>query len=131
MEPPSDRCAFVGPGQQFGRMEHGAMNDQINHQGETVNTTGHDANAASTPKTGLFATLRGLLGGQGSGAPAYAFGPARASRPPATLSRRTVSLLAVKRTPALLCALVTLATCAFAVSSAFALTNPERAYEMV
>jgi hypothetical protein len=107
-----------------------AMNDQINHQGETVNIKGHDANAASTPRMGLFATLGGLLDGQGSGAPAYVSRPARASRLPATLTRRTVSLLAVKRTPTLLCVLVTLVVCAFAASSALALTNPERHYEM-
>jgi hypothetical protein len=37
-----------------------------------VRTTEHTANPASTPKTGLFATLRALLHAQGSGAPSRA-----------------------------------------------------------
>jgi hypothetical protein len=39
-------------------------------QGDKVKTTEHTASPASTPKTGIFATLRGLPRAQGSGTPA-------------------------------------------------------------
>jgi DNA-binding beta-propeller fold protein YncE len=45
-----------------------------------VNTTGHDANAASTPKAGLFAALRGLLTGKGSGLSKISFSQAGQTR---------------------------------------------------
>ncbi len=45
-----------------------------------VNTTGHDANAASTPKTGRFAVLSGLLRGEGGGLSKISFGQAGQAR---------------------------------------------------
>jgi DNA-binding beta-propeller fold protein YncE len=45
------------------------VNHHITNQGEQVKSTEHTANAAVTPKTGRFATLRALLQAQGSGAP--------------------------------------------------------------
>jgi DNA-binding beta-propeller fold protein YncE len=44
--------------------------NRITTKEQKVITTGHDANAASTPKTGLFVVLGGLLRGKGSRAPA-------------------------------------------------------------
>jgi hypothetical protein len=78
-----------------------------NDQGEQVRTTAHIAKPASTPKAGLFATVRALLDPQGTRA------PARSS---------VVAILAS------LCALA--AGLLFA-TSALALTNPERHYELV
>src|SRR6202167_5981995 len=101
------------------------------NQGDNVRTMEHTAKPTTPAKTGRFATLRGLLGGQGSGAPAYASSPARASRPRVALSPWLRPLLAGELTFALLCVLVTLVVCVFAAGSAQALTNPERAYEMV
>src|SRR6202167_4951663 len=101
------------------------------NQGDNVRTMEHTAKPTTPAKTGRFATLRGLLGGQGSGAPAYASSPARASRPRVALSPWLRPLLAVELTFALLCVLVTLVVCVFAAGSAQALTNPQRAYEMV
>jgi hypothetical protein len=75
-------------------------------QGDKVRTTAHIAKSASTPKAGLFATVRALLDPQGTGA------PARSS---------VVAILAS------LCAL---AVGLLFASSALAL-NPERHYEMV
>jgi hypothetical protein len=62
-----------------------------------VNLTEHTANAASTPKTGLFAALRGLLTGTGSG-----------------LSKISFSQAGQARSLVVLCALATL----FALSTA-------------
>jgi hypothetical protein len=43
------------------------MTTHKHRKGTTVKPTGHTANTASTPKTGLFAPLRGLLHVRGSG----------------------------------------------------------------
>ncbi len=43
--------------------------DTADNQGDKVSATEHTANAASTPKTGLFARLAALLGSKESGAP--------------------------------------------------------------
>jgi hypothetical protein len=72
-----------------------------------VKPTAHTAKSVATPKAGRFATLRGRHPARGSGA------PARSS---------VVAILAS------LCAL---AVGLFFAAPAFALTNPERTYEMV
>jgi hypothetical protein len=47
------------------------MSPSHHDQGDKVTHTEHNANTASTPKTGLFAALRGLLSSQGSSAISY------------------------------------------------------------
>jgi hypothetical protein len=56
-------------------------------KGSTVKPTGHIANTASMPKTGLFATLRGLLHVKGSGAPKITQGTGASSTGPAKQPR--------------------------------------------
>jgi NHL repeat len=50
------------------------MNLHTTNQGDKVRHTAHNANPASTSRTGLLATLRGLLRVRGSGAPAVRVG---------------------------------------------------------
>jgi hypothetical protein len=79
----------------------------MRQQGAKVKPTEHIANAASTPKTGLLATLGAFLHAKGSGAPSTYFKHARFSLPALVLAS-----LALTPAPALA-------------------LNPERVYEMV